>query len=546
MIKRFANARDAVVTDAIEGLLAAQAEGGLTRLDGFPDIKVVLRGDWDRQSVALVSGGGSGHEPAHAGYVGQGMLTAAVCGQIFASPSVDAVLAAILAVTGEPGCLLIVKNYTGDRLNFGLAAERARAMGKAVEIVIVGDDVALPDNPQPRGIAGTVFVHKLAGAAAAEGRDLDAVTKVARDAAASIRSLGLALTSCTPFAAEAEQRIPDDQVELGLGIHGEPGAEHRPMGSADELMAVVADRLLETAPDTSARLAVMINDLGGVPPIELQILAKSFRQTGLRARTDYLVGPGPFMTSLDMAGFSLSLLSLDEARLKLLLASTSAPAWQPARKLVEYRPLALPPVEEDGQAAASGEPATRATIEAVLELLEEIESEINALDGKVGDGDTGSTFAHAARAVRQRLDTLPLAEPAELMAALAQILQRSAGGSAGVLLAIMFAAGAAGFRESGRWAQALQAGLERMEEHGGARPGDRTMIDALDPAFRALAEGGDLKQAAAAAREGADATARMQRAGAGRSAYVGADALGGHVDPGAEVAARIFERLAAR
>ena len=159
-MKRFTNAKANIVTEAIDGFLATTANDKLARLDGYPHTKVIVRTDWDKARVALVSGGGSGHEPAHVGFVGEGMLTAAVCGEIFASPTVDAVLSAILAVTGEAGCLLIVKNYTGDRLNFGLAAERAKAMGLKVEMVIVGDDIAIPGALQPRGVAGTLFVHK--------------------------------------------------------------------------------------------------------------------------------------------------------------------------------------------------------------------------------------------------------------------------------------------------------------------------------------------------------------------------------------------------
>ena len=174
----FMNQRENIVTEAIDGTLMASG-GRLARLDGYPHIRVVLRADWDKSRVALVSGGGSGHEPAHAGFVGPGMLTAAVCGDVFASPSVDAVLAGILAVTGPAGCLLIVKNYTGDRLNFGLAAERARAIGKKVSMVVVDDDIALPDLPQARGVAGTLFVHKIAGHLAEAGHDLAAVTRAA-------------------------------------------------------------------------------------------------------------------------------------------------------------------------------------------------------------------------------------------------------------------------------------------------------------------------------------------------------------------------------
>src|SRR5881394_2231503 len=181
-MKRFLNARETIVTESIDGLLSSSG-GKLARLDGYPHIKVVVRKNWDRRKVAVVSGGGAGHEPAHAGFVGAGMLTGAVCGEIFASPSVDAVLACIMAVTGAPGCLLIVKNYTGDRLNFGLAAEKAKRLGYAVEMVIVSDDIALPDSSRPRGIAGTLFVHKIAGYLSESGLPLDAVKQGAQDAA---------------------------------------------------------------------------------------------------------------------------------------------------------------------------------------------------------------------------------------------------------------------------------------------------------------------------------------------------------------------------
>nr|MBA3326217.1 dihydroxyacetone kinase subunit DhaK [Paracoccaceae bacterium] len=185
MAKHFINARESIVTEALDGLIACSG-GRLARLDGYPEIKVVLRAEWDRSRVAVVSGGGAGHEPAHAGFVGRGMLTAAVSGEIFASPSVAAVLAGIRAVTGPAGCLLIVKNYTGDRLNFGLAAERARAEGLAVEMVIVADDVALPDLAQPRGVAGTLFVHKIAGYMAETGAPLAEVAAAARAAAVDV------------------------------------------------------------------------------------------------------------------------------------------------------------------------------------------------------------------------------------------------------------------------------------------------------------------------------------------------------------------------
>ncbi len=260
-MKHFMNARGALVREAIDGTL--MLEGHLARLDGYPDIKVVVRTDWDRSKVAIVSGGGAGHEPAHAGFVGRGMLTAAVSGEVFASPSVDAVLAGILAVTGEAGCLLVVKNYTGDRLNFGLAAERARSMGLAVETVLVADDVAIPGAPQPRGVAGTLFVHKVAGHLAESGASLAAVKAAAQRVAGSVASLGIALTSCTIPGQSAEPRMTATEAELGLGIHGEPGAEKVALEEVHGLVAQMATRLGAAAPE--GRLAVLLNNLGGRP-----------------------------------------------------------------------------------------------------------------------------------------------------------------------------------------------------------------------------------------------------------------------------------------
>jgi dihydroxyacetone kinase len=193
---QFMNQKESIVTDAVDGVIATSG-GKLARLDGYPHIRVVVRNDWDKSKVALVSGGGSGHEPAHVGFVGAGMLTAAVCGDVFASPSVDAVLAGILAVTGPAGCLLIVKNYTGDRLNFGLAAERAKAFGLNVSMVVVDDDVALPDLPQARGVAGTLFVHKIAGALAERGTNLDEITSRVEKVIAGTKTIGMSLDTCT-------------------------------------------------------------------------------------------------------------------------------------------------------------------------------------------------------------------------------------------------------------------------------------------------------------------------------------------------------------
>ena len=536
---QFINTRDTVVTEAIDGLLRA-AGGRLGRLDGYPHIKVVLRTDWNRDRVALVSGGGSGHEPSHAGFVGQGMLTAAVCGDVFASPSVDAVLAGILAVTGPAGCLLIVKNYTGDRLNFGLAAERARAFGLKVAMVIVDDDVALPDLPQPRGVAGTLLVHKIAGALAEEGADLDTVAAAALGVIDGVVSLGMSLSTCTLPGSPREDRIPAGMAELGLGIHGEAGVEQVSFAHARGAMDMVLDRLEGHLGD-GPHMA-LLNNLGGATPLEMSVLAEELLASRMGEQIESLVGPGALMTSLDMRGFSVSLLPLDDARRAALSAPVGPAAWPGCNPVgaVDVRPLpdGLVPIRPMPSAHAD----TRAYLARCCALFMGMETDLNALDAKSGDGDTGSTLAGAARALDAALDRLPLADLTQLYRAIGLELSQTMGGSSGVLLAIFFtAAGDASASGHGPVA-ALRAGLERVRQVGGAAPGDRTMVDALLPALTALDHG--YPAAAAAARAGAASTATMTRAKAGRASYVGADKLAGHNDPGAEAVARLFEMLA--
>ncbi len=536
-MKHFINERGTIVTEAIDAAIMLGG-GKLARLDGYPAIKVVVRADWDKSRVAVISGGGSGHEPSHVGFVGDGMLTAAVCGEIFASPSVDAVLAAILAVTGPAGCLLIVKNYTGDRLNFGLAAERARALGLAVEVVIVGDDIALPDAPRPRGIAGTLFVHKVAGHVARVGASLAEVRDGALRVARAVRSIGLSFNTCTIPGQPTEERLAHDEVELGLGIHGEPGAEKIALQPVRALANILAARL-HAVLDEHAPIALLINDLGAVPPIEMAVATKSLL-SALNRPIDLVFGPARLMTSLDMNGLSVSALPLDPELETALLSDVGPTAWPAARRPVAVTPLPLPLQVKGIERAPSTHPERRRAVEIICNDLIAREAELNALDAKVGDGDTGTTFAGAARAVLASLDALPFAEPAELCAAIAERLSTVMGGSSGILLSIGIAAmGSA----APNWPAALRAGVRRIQEYGGAEEGDRTMLDALIPAVNALAEGRTLDDAAAAARAGAARTASMSRARAGRSGYVPASALVGVEDPGAAAIAGCFAAL---
>ena len=538
-MKQFINSRETLVTEAIDGLLRLSA-GKLARLDGYPHIKVVLRSDWDRSRVALVSGGGSGHEPSHAGFVGQGMLTAAVCGEVFASPSVDAVLAGILAVTGKPGCLLIVKNYTGDRLNFGLAAERARAQGLKVSMVIVDDDVALPDLPQARGVAGTLFVHKIIGALAEQGADLDTLTAEANRIIKGVVSIGMSLDTCTIPGSPKENRIAPGRAELGLGIHGEPGIEQVDFATARDAMEKVIERLAPRV--TSEPQVALMNNLGGTTPLEMAVLAEELVRSRIGDRVRWIIGPAPMMTSLDMHGFSVSLFpatATDEAALQ---APVGLSAWPGCNAVGEIALLALPDGLTPIQPIPSRNDAACAMIELCCNALIAVEADLNALDAKSGDGDTGSTLATAARALLKAMDRLPLADHTQLYRAIGLELSQTMGGSSGVLLAIFFAAAGDASASGANPIEALKAGLERVQQVGGARLGDRTMIDALSPGLRDLGQG--VTQAAQAARNGADHTATIRHARAGRASYLSEASIFGHNDPGAEAVAVIFEKIA--
>ncbi len=538
-MSQFINAKETLVTDAIDGLLETSG-GALTRLDGYPHIKVVCRADWDKSRVALISGGGSGHEPAHAGFVGAGLLTAAVCGEVFASPSVDAVLAGILAVTGKAGCLLIVKNYTGDRLNFGLAAERARAFGLKVSMVVVDDDIALPDLPQARGVAGTLFVHKIAGALAEQGADLDHVTQAAQTAIDKMASIGTSLDTCTVPGSKKEDRIPAGKAELGLGIHGEAGVQQVSFKDAATAMDQVLEKL-ESHIGSGAHVAIL-NNLGATTPLEMSILAHALATSPRAANIKHIIGPAPLMTSLDMHGFSVSVLPVTAENKALLSAEVGPTTWPGMNAVgpVSTRPLpdGLTPIKPPASVNAQ----TRAVLSDCCDLLIGAEGDLNTLDAKSGDGDTGSTLATAARALQARLDDLPLADATQLFRAIGIELSQTMGGSSGVILAILFEASGDACAGGLPVPKALLAGLSRISQVGGAQTGDRTMIDALEPALKALPDG--MAKAAAAARAGADATAKMTRANAGRAAYVPEENLVGHNDPGAEAVARLFEQLA--
>src|ERR1700733_5008068 len=330
-MKKFINRPEDVVEEMLQGLVVLHP--GSLRLPGH---KVLVRSDAEQirnQQVAILSGGGSGHEPAHAGYLGGGMLSAAVAGEVFTSPSSDSVFAAIQAVAAKPGALLVVKNYTRDRVNFGLAAEMARAQGISVEMVIVDDDVALKGSAQAtgaRGLAGTVFIHKLLGAAAAEGRSLADVAAVGRAAVESLATMGVSFSAGTsPAVGRASFELGEHEMELGLGLHGEPGVKRMRLQTADELTETLLAEILKHGRfGDEKRVAVMVNNLGATTEMELAIVARhamSFLESkGITVERIYA---GTFLSSLDMAGISITILGVNDEWLRWLDALTTAPPW---------------------------------------------------------------------------------------------------------------------------------------------------------------------------------------------------------------------------
>lgn len=543
MSRFFFNNRKQLVNDAIEGILISAPHGNLVKFDVDPAIRIVARSDWDKSRVAVISGGGSGHEPAHAGFVGKGMLTAAVCGDLFASPSVDAVLNAIVAVTGDRGCLLIVKNYTGDRLNFGLAAEKAKRYGLKVEMVIVADDIALPDNKQPRGIAGTALVHKIAGYAAEHGKSLSEVRDIAQQACDNLWSLGVAMQTCNlPGSDEEEGRIKQGHVELGLGIHGEPGASVVDTQNSKAIIDTLVTPLKAKADD--GRFAVLINNLGGVSALEMALLTKELAHSALKDNLAYLIGPAPLVSALDMKGFSLTLLKLNDLFEKALHEEVETLGWQKPVAFAPLRTQEHSAIHDRVEFTPSANPQVGEYVSVVTKTLIQLENRLNALDAKVGDGDTGSTFAQGAREIAQRLEenNLPLNDVSTLLLLVGERLATVMGGSSGVLMSIFFTAAGQKLHDGQSLADALLSGLAQMKQYGGADLGDRTLIDALQPALETLQKN-DLQAAAQAAQQGAEATARMGKAGAGRSSYVNKENLDGVMDPGAVAVAEVFKAM---
>lgn len=602
-MKKIMNSPETFVYDMCHGLAKAYPH-----LEFVEKFKIVKKVDIDGAKVSLISGGGSGHEPAHAGFVGRGMLDCAVCGDVFASPSQVQVYNAIKECATDKGVLLIIKNYSGDCMNFNNAMADAIDDGIKVDAVYVNDDIAVKDSLYTvgrRGVAGTVLVHKCAGAAAERGGDLEEVKRVANKVIENVRSFGFAFTSCTvPAAGHPTFEIGDDEMEFGVGIHGEPGRFREKVdcaagGFADDLAKrIIKDLIEDLKLKRGEEVALLINGFGGTPLQELYILNNSvygaLADEGISVHRALV---GNFMTSIDMAGASITALRVDSELKSLIDYPVSAPAlaWgggldgrgQAAVEAIDAiaRALNISPdracekksrnasveaeAEESATFEVAGEPVVGETINtaAVVKIVEKmadvvIENEVPFCEAdKMGDGDFGMSIAKGFRQLKADWATRRKGDIGQFLMSCSDIIKEYCGGASGPIwgsafkyagkamagkteidladVALLFAEANRGVYETGK-----------RSFGKGAEIGDKTLVDALKPCAIALAEAAEagkpllegLDLGAKAAHEGAEAT-KTHVATLGRAGAVGERSIG-YPDAGAHGLDVIFNELA--
>ncbi|WP_088338465.1 dihydroxyacetone kinase subunit DhaK [Bacillus cereus] len=579
-MKKIINKPETLVMEMCNGMVMAHPE-----LELLKKYKVIKKKEMNENKVTLISGGGSGHEPAHAGLVGKGMLDAAVCGDVFASPSQIQVYQAIKETASKKGTLLIIKNYSGDIMNFKNGAHLATEDGIEVDYVKVDDDIAVEDSLYTvgrRGVAGVILVHKIAGAAAEAGMDLGVVKAVAEKAAANVRTIGLALTSCTvPASGSPTFTLAEDEMEYGVGIHGEPGIKREKTMSADELAnRMTNDLIKDLGVKDGEEIAILVNGFGGTPLQELYLFNNAVtRELAARNIKINRVFVGNYMTSIDMAGMSLTVMKLDEELKTLLSKECNTPAFKvdgPVES-VEYVNV----LEETEEKEVSFELETAEehavikdnviTLNNMIYLVDKmsdiiIKNEVPfcELDTHAGDGDFGMSVAKGFKQLKREWHSIVEQENVTIGSFLdgcSMIIMEHCGGASGPIWGGAFRAAskAAGEKREltvKEFAEMLQAALQGIQSIGersfgrGAVVGDKTLVDALAPCVDSWLDSAsnevDVKTAfekgAEAAVKGAEYTkeivARMGRAGT-----VGERSLG-YPDAGAHALGVIFTEIA--
>ena len=576
-MKKIINRPETVVTEMCKGLVLTNPD-----LEFVKKYKVIRKKNLDKNKVSLISGGGSGHEPAHAGFVGKGMLDAAVCGDGFASPSQIQVYQAIKETAGDKGTLLIIKNYSGDMMNFKNAAHLAEEDGIQVDYVKVDDDIAVKDSLYTvgrRGVAGTVLVHKIAGAAAEKGGSLKEVKAAAENAISNVRSIGFALSSCTvPAKGTPTFELKENEMEYGVGIHGEPGIQRENIPSADELAKRMTDALAEELNVTQGEeVTVLVNGFGSTPLQELYLfnyaVAKVLHEKNIRIYRSFA---GNYMTSIDMLGASLTFMKMNAELKELLDQESEAPAFSVKGHVPEIvleeeiRECKEEDLTEESYKACAEVRNEKITLENIVYMVETmshciIKNEIPfcELDSHAGDGDFGMSVAKGFRQLKKEWKELTKEHTSsigEFLQACSMVIMEHCGGASGPIWGSAFRA--AGKKADGKteltifeFADMMQeavTGIQKTGEYSlgrGAVVGDKTLIDALVPCADTWTACADKKEtfehaftkAAQAAVQGAKDTeaiaARMGRAGT-----VGDRSIG-YPDAGAYALGVIFTDL---
>ena len=580
-MKKIINKPEDVVLEMCKGMVLAHTE-----LNLIEKYKVIKKEQINKNKVSIISGGGSGHEPAHAGYVGKGMLDAAVCGDVFASPSQIQIYQAIKETASDKGTLLVIKNYSGDMMNFKNAAYLAEEDGIQVDYVKVDDDIAVQDSLYTvgrRGVAGTVLVHKIAGAAAERGYDLSKVKEAAENAIANVKSIGIGLTSCTvPAKGTPTFEIAEDEMEFGVGIHGEPGIRREKIISADELAERMVTALLKEIgiEDGKGEVAVLINGFGSTPLQELYLLNHSvIRELSRRKVTIARTFVGNYMTAIDMAGASISIMKLDENLKSLLSEECDTPALRIKGEVpaVTYDEIIgtveAPKVSYEVQTNKEYSVVTenRLTLNNIIFMVDQmseciIRNEIPfcELDSHAGDGDFGMSVAKGFKQLKSEWHEILENKSNDIgnfLEACSIVIMEHCGGASGPIWGSAFRAAGKNTESKteltlAEFAEMVQASVKGIQATGersfgrGAVVGDKTLIDALVPYADTLtssaAEGESLKhalvKAAEAAVEGAKSTEQIV-ARMGRAGTVGERSLG-YPDAGAHGLGVIFTEVA--
>ncbi|CEH32898.1 dihydroxyacetone kinase subunit DhaK [Romboutsia lituseburensis] len=580
-MKKIINKAENVVMEMCNGIAMAHPE-----LEFVKKYKVMKKKNIDKNKVSLISGGGSGHEPAHAGFIGNGMLDAAVCGDVFASPSQIQVYQAIKATASEKGTLLVIKNYSGDMMNFKNAAHLASEDGIKVDYVKVDDDIAVEDSLYTvgrRGVAGTVLVHKIAGAAAQRGMSLEEVKTVAQKAIDNVRSLGFGLTSCTvPAKGTPTFDIAEDEMEFGVGIHGEPGIKREKIATADELSkriveAIVNDMKLNT--ESNEEVALLINGFGSTPLQELYLLNNSVvSEIAKRNIKICRIFVGNYMTSIDMAGASVSIMKLDDELKELLNDKSDTPAFKVDGPVEEVKYTELENNDKEEQVSYNVETDEKFAkinneklslenmiyiVDKMSEVIIKNEVPFCELDSHAGDGDFGMSVAKGFKQLKREWKEILSTENLNIgkfLELCSMVIMEHCGGASGPIWGSAFRAAGKSVEDKMElnivdFANMLQASVNGIQATGersfgrGAVVGDKTLIDALVPCadswtssasqndnFEVAFEKG-AKEAVKGAKSTEDIVARMGRAGT-----VGDRSLG-YPDAGAHGLGVIFTEI---